>query len=1021
MPAITGVDQAPARATVPQLAWSPAGPSELMSSPIVLSEKLRRPDPAGLSRPRLERPLLRREPGSPVGTLDLVVAPAGSGKTTLLAQVAAAAAIPVAWYRVTSDDETEPAFAAHLDRALALALSEGSADVPPAGVNELLARWDRLARPALLILDDVHEIGGTPAERALESFVALRPPSLQVLVAARRQPELNIPRLRLSGLLREWTGDDLRFRSWEVEELFVTVFGEPLPPEAAAALTRRTAGWAAALQLFHLSTAGRSAAHRTQAVAELAQRSRLIRTYLVRNVLEELPEHHRSFLVRTSPLGVLTGELCDQLLGTNGSHLILDDLERRQMFTSSDDDGQTFRYHEVLRSHLELALIDEYGTAGARTWYQRSADLLEAAGQVRAALRAYARAENWAAVTRLIREQETTGGDPGRPLGDEFMLPPGAVFTDPWLALTRARRLVRTGAMDAAVDAYRRADALLDEPDFRAVCRDERARVTLWSPGAEGERTAVLTPSGTHDPAFMPIRAGAAPAHWSDAIRRGLRVCLSEPVPTGRSGPGWELARAATLLLAGDFRSAGDCLDDLIETTIEPGTIDVLARLTRVVLALLSGDDRSGDLGQIAVDADTEGLPWAARVAHGLFEAAQLPTQGTSRWRAESCERLSRQCEATGDAWGAALIRLAAAVCGALAGAPDAVTDLAEAAQRFERLDAGVLRVWVDTVRLLRDGTGDPGELRQLAVEADRRGMDGVVALLGVALADGPTARISTERDTRRLGLDGVVGALLRPPAVAADEPFAATPEPMPPAAAGPVVTVRCFGRFQVLLDGAEWDLTGLRPLPRTVLRLLALSSDGELHRERLVDLLWPDVDLITGTRRLQVAVSSIRQALEHAGLRGAELVRRSGDSYRLVLPDPADVDVRAFEQHAARSALARRHHQHEEAVVEAEAALACYRGDLLPEDGAADHVVSAREGYRLAAAEIALGLARELLELGRLDSATAAVRRSVDLDPYRDESWRLQAEIYDRSGNRSAAHRTRSEHERVIASLTAD
>ncbi len=1019
MPAAAGYDPVDAGAFASP-AWSPAGPCELMSLPIILSEKLRRPDPAGLSRPRLERPLLRREPGSPVGTLDLVVAPAGSGKTTLLAQVAAAAAVPVAWYRVTSDDETEPIFAAHLDRALALALSDGSAEESPAGVNELLARWDRLARPALLVLDDVHEIGGTPAERALESFVALRPPSLQVVVAARRQPELNIPRLRLSGLLREWTGDDLRFRSWEVEELFVTVFGEPLPPEAAAALTRRTAGWAAALQLFHLSTAGRSAAHRTQAVAELAQRSRLIRAYLVRNVLEELPEDHRSFLVRTSALGVLTGELCDQLLGTSGSHLILDDLERRQLFTSSDDDGRTFRYHEVLRSHLELALVDGYGTAGARSWYQRSADLLAAAGQVRAALRAYARAENWAAVTRLIREQETVGGDPGRPLGDEFMLPPGAVFTDPWLALTRARRLVRTGAMDAAVDAYRRADALLDEPDFRAVCRDERARVTLWSPGAEGERTAVLTPSGAHDPAWMPSRAGATPAHWSDAIRRGLRICLAEPVPAGRSGPGWELARGATLLLAGDFRSAGHCLDELIESTSEPGTIDVLARLTRVVLALLSGEDRSGDLGQIAVDADNEGLPWAARVAHGLFEAAQLPTQGTSRWRAESCERLSRQCEATGDAWGAALIRLAAAVCAVLAGGSDAVMDLAEAAQRFERLDAGVLRVWVDTVRLLRDGAGDVGELRQLAVEADRRGMDGVVALLGVALADGPTARISAERDTRRLGLDGVVGALLRP-AVDAHQPFAAASEPMAPPAAGPIVTVRCFGRFQVLLDGTEWDLAGLRPLPRTVLRLLALSSDGELHRERLVDLLWPDVDLITGTRRLQVAVSSIRQALEHAGLRGSDLVKRSGDSYRLVLADPAAIDVRAFEQHAARSALARRHHQHEEAVVEAEAALACYRGDLLPEDGAADHVASAREGYRLAAAEIALGLARELLELGRLDSATAAVRRSVDLDPYRDESWRLQAELYDRSGNRSAAHRTRSEHERVIASLTAD
>jgi ATP/maltotriose-dependent transcriptional regulator MalT len=59
-----------------------------VESPVILTEKLRRPEPAGLSRARLEGPLLH---GSS-SRLDLVVAPPGSGKTTLLARVAAAAA-----------------------------------------------------------------------------------------------------------------------------------------------------------------------------------------------------------------------------------------------------------------------------------------------------------------------------------------------------------------------------------------------------------------------------------------------------------------------------------------------------------------------------------------------------------------------------------------------------------------------------------------------------------------------------------------------------------------------------------------------------------------------------------------------------------------------------------------------------------------------------------------------------------------------------------------------------------------
>ena len=45
---------------------------------------------------------------------------------------------------------------------------------------------------------------------------------------------------------------------------------------------------------------------------------------------------------------------------------MLDELEQQQLFTSSEDDGETFGYHEVLRTHLEWALVEEYGAAGAR-------------------------------------------------------------------------------------------------------------------------------------------------------------------------------------------------------------------------------------------------------------------------------------------------------------------------------------------------------------------------------------------------------------------------------------------------------------------------------------------------------------------------------------------------------------------------------------------------------------------------------------------------------------------------------
>ena len=52
------------------------------------------------------------------------------------------------------------------------------------------------------------------------------------------------------------------------------------------------------------------------------------------------------------------------------------------------------------------------------------------------------------------------------------------------------------------------------------------------------------------------------------------------------------------------------------------------------------------------------------------------------------------------------------------------------------------------------------------------------------------------------------------------------------------------------------------------------MTADRDAHREYLVDALWPGVDLTIGTRRLQVAVSSVRQLLEHNGLSGQDLLR---------------------------------------------------------------------------------------------------------------------------------------------------
>ncbi len=890
-----------------------------MVASLLWSEKVRRPAPCGLRRARLEDALV----GPDAPALTLVSAPAGSGKSTLLARVAAAADVPVTWYRVTADDADPTVFMRQLGVALGLeplAVATGDAHRVAAAAQVVESR--------LLLVDDLHEMVGTRSEAAFESFVALRPQSIRLVLASRRAPEFNLPLLRAAGAIHEINNDDLRFRVWEVEELFTLVHGEPLSPETAAALTRRTGGWAAGLQLFHLANARKTASARQLAVSSLGPRARLIRSYLTRNVLDELPVERRRFLVLTSALGLLSASLCDDLLGTSDSAEVLEELERDQVFTTSVDDGLTYRYHEVLQRHLQMSLLTDLGISAARDWYARCAALLERAGAHADALRAYAMAEDWAATARLVRSEsgDSTTAIAGEP---DRLLPPGLIRTDPWLALADARRRLRHGSLAAALDGFGHAQTLLDDPRFQEMCTTEAAAVAVWLPGA----------GAAADP--------DAPGAWSARIRALTRLEVRRG--GGRRaarGTGTELGPEALVaglgaLLGGRFDAAGAHFAEVGATTSGIGLVQLAGLLGGVVAD--AADARPGDyparLEEITLDADAGGYPWVSRLARGLL-AAILAVSDAAGWRLDAFSELLTECERAGDAWGAALLQLACAVAGDLVGHVAAPDRFADAERRLRDLDAGALAGWA----------------RRLGARAD-----------------------------------------------------AAEPEPR--------VRVGCFGGFELFVDGRPAQLGPLRPRALALLRLLVLEHDTNVHRERLIETLWPGAALDVGVRRLQVAVSSVRTALEHAGVGDLDAVRRIGDSYRLVLAD-ADVDVARFDDLLAQ---ARRETRNAGRRIELRTrALDLYLGELFPEEATIEHIVAERERLRLAAADAACALARDHADGGDLAAAGTAARTSIRLDRYQDSAWDLLADCLAADGDHTSARRARLEHSQMRAALAA-
>jgi DNA-binding SARP family transcriptional activator len=251
-------------------------------------------------------------------------------------------------------------------------------------------------------------------------------------------------------------------------------------------------------------------------------------------------------------------------------------------------------------------------------------------------------------------------------------------------------------------------------------------------------------------------------------------------------------------------------------------------------------------------------------------------------------------------------------------------------------------------------------------------------------------------------------------PAATVDVPPQRRPRPRTPR-----LQVVCFGRFGLTVENADLDLTAVRPRARAALRLLSLHAGAPVHRELLAAALWTDLDPDAAMHNLQVAVSSLRGALE-PGRRGRDsrLLVRDGEAYVLVLGEGSDSDLQAFDRAVDDAAQLRVAGRDDRAIDSLQRAVELYRGDVLPEDGPAEWATGARDRYRLRAAEAAATLAELQLRRGDTAAAAAAARRSVNIERWRDGSWRILIEAYRRAGDVAAAERARRAYGAMLASL---
>jgi predicted ATPase/DNA-binding SARP family transcriptional activator len=221
----------------------------------------------------------------------------------------------------------------------------------------------------------------------------------------------------------------------------------------------------------------------------------------------------------------------------------------------------------------------------------------------------------------------------------------------------------------------------------------------------------------------------------------------------------------------------------------------------------------------------------------------------------------------------------------------------------------------------------------------------------------------------------------------------------LPPPESQPVLRVSLLGPFRVRIDDrAVPDDLWRRRKARAVVKLLALSPNYSLHREQVLDTLWPQMSPAAAANNLYVALYQARRALG-SGNGPPSFLHLEADQLVLAGDHGIWVDADAFE---AAYALARRSGDR----AHYEAALELYRGELLPEDRYEEWTERRRAALHDAYLHLLLDLAQLHEEQHALSAARATWERVLRAEPACETAHLGLMRCFARLGQRQFAMR---------------